>query len=720
MPAKSAIGLDIFAKPPAHMYINPSLQAKLENSERMLKALLNNLDGMVYCCLYDDLWTMVFVGDGCKQLTGYDAQSLVSNQDICFKAITFPEDRDRVRKVIEDAISSGRHFSVEYRIIHVDGGIKWVLERGCPLYNDAGKVEAIEGFMQDITQRRESEMAAREAEERYRSIFENALEGIYQTSPDGHYLNFNPALARIYGYDSAVDLVLGITDIKKQLYVDPFKRDEFIRLMTAHGQVKNFEALVHRKNGDVIWISENAREVRDRDGKLIFYEGTVEDITDRKSYEQQIEYQATHDALTGLPNRTLLADRLQQYIGMAERYSSKVAVAFIDLDQFKLINDSMGHHAGDELLKIMATRLSVCVRDSDTVVRLGGDEFVLLLTGLHKIEDVSESMQRVLSSVADPCLIEGREFVVSCSIGISIYPDDALDTTTLLKYADSAMYKSKQSGRNTFQFYTDELNRRLMERLDMEYRLRQALDNNEFLLHYQPKLSFASGDICGAEALIRWQPVGESMISPASFIPVAEETGLIEDIGQWVLRTACNRAVELNARLGRELPIAVNVSPRQFRHAGLVGVVRSILKDSGLNPACLELEITESSLVHDTGSFIKTLHELKALGVKLAIDDFGTGYSSMAYLKDFPVDRLKIDQVFVSRLEAEPSNIAILKAIVALGHSLGMKVIAEGVETAYQQAFLHGIGCDELQGYFFSKPLSTEAFDTFLIAGPSR
>lgn len=714
------IGIDVSTSHSSNMYLNPSLQAKLENSERMLKALLNNLDGMVYCCLYDAKWTMVFVGDGCKQLTGYDAQELVSNPAICFEAITSPDDRKRVRKVIEDAISSGRHFSVEYRIIHADGGIRWVLERGCPLYNDTGEVEAIEGFMQDITQRRESEMAARKAEERYRSIFENALEGIYQTSPDGHYLNFNPALARIYGYDSAEDLVLGITDIQKHLYVDPYKRDEFIRLMTAHGRVKNFEALVHRKNGEIIWISENAREVKGQDGNLMFYEGTVEDITERKNYEQQIEYQATHDSLTGLPNRTLLADRLQQYIGMAERYSSKVAIAFIDLDQFKLINDSMGHHAGDELLKIMATRLSGCVRDSDTVVRLGGDEFVLLLTGLHKIEDVSESMQRVLSSVADPCMIEGRDFVVSCSIGISIYPDDARDTTTLLKFADSAMYKSKQSGRNTFQFYTDELNQRLMERLDMEYRLRLALESNEFLLHYQPKLAFASGEICGAEALIRWQPAGESMISPASFIPVAEETGLIEDIGRWVLRTACNQAVELNARFGRELPIAVNVSPRQFRHSGLVGMVRSILKDSGLNPACLELEITESSLVHDTGSFIQTLHELKALGVKLAIDDFGTGYSSMAYLKDFPVDRLKIDQVFVSHLETEPSNIAILKAIVALGHSLGMKVIAEGVETAYQQAFLLGIGCDELQGYFFSKPLPLDAFETFLISGPTR
>lgn len=696
--------------------MSSSLQAKLSNSERMFNALIHNLEGMVYCCLYDGKWTMLFVGEGCQKLTGYDSKRLLTDPTVCFELITHPDDREWVRQTISDAVNSGQQFTLQYRIVHADGGIRWVSERGCPLYDDNGEIEAIEGFMQDITQLKLSEVAAHEAEARYRSIFENAVEGIYQTSPDGHYLNFNPALAKIYGYDSAADLVQGISDIDKQLYVDVGKRSEFVTLMSKHGRVINFEAQVRRKDGAVIWISENAREVRDRDGSLMFYEGTVEDITERKSHEQEIEYQATHDALTGLPNRTLLTDRLQQYMGIADRYASKVAVAFVDLDQFKLINDSMGHDAGDALLRIMAERLASCVRESDTVVRLGGDEFVLLLTGLNKIEDVSESMQRVLLAVAEPCAIGARDFIVSCSIGISIYPDDAKDTTTLLKYADSAMYKSKQSGRNNFQFYTDELNQRLMQRLDLEYRLRQALEKEEFLLHYQPKLEFSTGKVCGAEALIRWQPEGKGMVSPADFIPIAEETGLIEEIGIWVLRSACHQAVELNQRFGRKLPIAVNVSPRQFRQSGLVATIRLALEESGLDPACLELEITESSLVHDTGGFIKTLHELKALGVKLAIDDFGTGYSSMAYLKDFPVDRLKIDQVFVSHLESEPSNIAILKAIIALGHSLGMKVIAEGVETAYQQAFLHGIGCDELQGYYFSKPLPTDVFTKFLAA----
>ncbi|MGZ5573813.1 MAG: bifunctional diguanylate cyclase/phosphodiesterase [Methylobacter sp.] len=687
-----------------------NLRKLLQDRERMLSTLMSNLKGMVYCCLLDENWTMVFVSDGCKGLTGYDSEDLLFNHRITYEKLTLNNDRAWVRAKIENAVKIGEHFDLEYRITHADGNIRWVHESGGPLFNEMGQLEALEGFIQDITRRKQSEQQAHEAEERYRSIFENAMEGIYQTSPSGQYLNFNPALARIYGYDSAHDLMQGISDIQKQLYVDPGKRAEFIALMKAQGYVHNFEAQAYRKNGDIIWITENAREIRDANGELLFYEGSVEDISERKDYERQIEYQATHDSLTGLLNRTLLADRLQQCMSFADRNRSKLAVAFVDLDQFKLINDSMGHHVGDQLLITMAERLSNCVRESDTVVRLGGDEFVLLLTSLQKVEDISQSMQRILAAVTAPWVIEGRDFVVSCSIGIGIYPDDGHDPNTLLKNADSAMYKAKQSGRNNFQFYTSELNKVLTARMEIEYRLRHALENGEFLLYYQPKMDFATGKICGAEALIRWQPPGEAMIPPLDFIPVAEETGQIEEIGHWVLQNACRKAEELKKLLGLPITVAVNVSPRQFRQLNLVNMVDSALKSTGLDPQCLELEITESSLAQDPVNFIKILHDLKTLGVKLAIDDFGTGYSSMAYLKDFPIDRLKIDKTFVVDLETESANIAILKAIVALGHSLGLKVVAEGVETAYQQAFLHGIGCDELQGYYFSKPLPVEAF----------
>ena len=696
---------------------SPSLLKLLADRERMLSTLMSNLKGMVYCCLLDENWTMVFVSDGCQGLTGYDAEELLFNQRITYEAVTLADDRVWVRKRIEDAVRTSEHFDVEYRITHADGSIRWVQESGVPLFNENGELEALEGFIQDVTLRKQSEQLAEAAEERYRSIFENAIEGIYQTSPSGQYANINPALARIYGYDSTTELMRGIGDIQKQLYVHSGKRTEYIALMKTHGQVHNFEAQVYRKNGDIIWITENAHEVRDALGKLLFYEGTVEDITERKNYEREIEYQLTHDSLTGLPNRTMLADRLQQCMSFADRYDTKLAVAFVDLDQFKLINDSMGHHVGDELLVTMAGRLSKCVRESDTVVRLGGDEFVLLLTSLQKVEDIAQSMQRILAAVANPCVIEGRDFIVSCSIGIGIYPDDGADPNTLLKYADSAMYKAKQSGRNNFQFYTHELNKILTERIEIEYCLRRAIENEEFLLYYQPKMDFVTGKVCGAEALIRWKPPGETLIPPLTFIPVAEETGQIEEIGLWVLINACRKADELKKLMGRPIPIAVNVSPRQFRQLDLVRTVELALKSTELDPQCLELEITENCLVQDTRHFIKTLHDLKALGVKLSIDDFGTDYSSMAYLKDFPVDRLKIDKVFVSNLETESTNIAILKAIVGLGHSLGLKVVAEGVETAYQQAFLHGIGCDELQGYYFSKPLEEVAFVEFLTKG---
>ncbi|WP_446810918.1 putative bifunctional diguanylate cyclase/phosphodiesterase [Methylomonas sp. 2BW1-5-20] len=697
-----------FSKIPGNL--SPTLQKLLQDRERMLSTLMSNLKGMVYCCLVDEHWTMAFVSEGCQELTGYAAEDLLFNRHITYEALTLEDDRAWVRDLINAAASSGDHFELEYRIKHADGGIRWVQESGGPLFNDMGELEALEGFIQDITRRKHSERLAQEAEDRYRSIFENAIEGIYQTTPAGQYLNFNPALARIYGYESTKDLMRAISDIQRQLYVDPNKRAEYIAMMKIHGRVLNFEAQVYRKNGDIIWITENAHEVRDPDGKLLFYEGTVEDISERKQYEQQIEYQATHDILTGLPNRTMLADRLQQCMHFCDRYSNKLAVAFLDLDQFKLINDSMGHHVGDQLLVTMAERLAGCVRESDTVVRLGGDEFVLLLTSLQKVEDITQTMHRILAAVAAPCVIEDRDFIVSCSIGIAMYPDDGSDPNTLLKHADSAMYKAKHSGRNNFQFYTRELNRALTARMEIEYRLRHAIENEEFILHYQPKLDFASGKICGAEALIRWQPPGESLISPLSFIPVAEETGQIEEIGRWVLINACRKSCEFQQSTGWAFPVAVNVSPRQFRQLDLINTVQSVLQITGIDPQHLELEITESSLVHDTRHFIHTLHDLKALGVKLAIDDFGTGYSSMAYLKDFPVDRLKIDKVFVGNLETESTNMAILKAIIALGHSLGLKVVAEGVETAYQFSSLRDMGCDELQGYYFSKPLAATSF----------
>ncbi|MDD2933727.1 MAG: EAL domain-containing protein [Methylotenera sp.] len=692
-----------------------TIDSFVDDRPHMLEKLVNNMDGLVYCNLYDEHWTMIFASAGCKDLTGYDPEDIIFNNKISYEEITFEKDRQMVRDRIDEAIKLGARFDIEYRIQHANSSIIWVSERGNPIYNDKGEIHAIKGLIQNITNRKNIEQSLRDAESRYRSIFENAIEGIFQTSPDGRYLMVNPALARMYGYSSPDELMGALNNIQRQLYVASGRREEFVQTIESHQNVQNFESLVYKKDGDTIWISENARMVHDEAGRLLYYEGTVEDISERKSYDTRLEHQATHDSLTGLPNRYMLNDRLQQCINFADRYKNKIAVAFLDLDQFKLINDSMGHEVGDQLLLTMSQRLSNCVREIDTVVRLGGDEFVILITNIDNVNDIALSMRRILTSVAEPCVIDELDYLVTCSIGISIYPDDGVKPNALLKNADSAMYKAKKAGRNNYQIYTKELNKALTERVMMEYKLRLAIEHNEFLLYYQPKVDFSTGLISSAEALIRWQPPGEALISPIRFIPIAEETGLIEKIGEWVLTTACQKAKELKEKIGRPFPIAVNVSPRQFRQPNLAKTIKHILEATELDPDCLELEITESTLIDDAAKFIETLHSLKIIGVKLAIDDFGTGYSSLAYLKDFPIDRLKIDKAFVSSLEKDPANMAILKAIIVLGQSLGIKVVAEGVETSYQYHYLKSIGCDELQGYYFSKPLPENEFEALVM-----
>lgn len=681
----------------------------------LLERLVNHVDGLIYCNLYDEYWTMVFVSAGCKSLTGYEPSDIMFNHLISYEEIIYAADRDRVRSHIEDAVKRHSRFSLEYRIQHADGNLLWVHESGNVVFSDDGKPVALEGLVQNINKQKSIEMSLLDAESRYRSIIENAVEGIFQTTPSGQYIMVNPALAKIYGFDTPQELMQALNNVQEQLYVDHGRRADFIEAIERYKKVKNFESLVYKNGGSTIWISENARAVYDEHGKLLRYEGTVIDITERKNHDSQLEYQATHDSLTGLPNRYILNDRLQQCINYADRYKNKMAVVFLDLDHFKHINDTMGHDVGDQLLLIMSQRLSASVRDIDTVVRLGGDEFVLLLANVQGQDDILPVMQRILSAVAEPCVINEMDFLVTSSIGVSLYPDDSRDSTKLLINADSAMYHAKKHGRNNFHIYTPSINIELNERVMLEYKLRLAIENNEFLLHYQPKVDFSTGLIIGVEALIRWQPPDEELIPPVRFIQIAEESGLIEAIGLWVLREACYKAKEIRQNTGYTIPIAVNVSPYQFKKANFVETVRQILAETQLDPSCLELEITENTLIDDAEKFIEILHSLKGMGVKLAIDDFGTGYSSLAYLKDFPVDRLKIDKAFVSNLENDAANEAILKTIVILGQSLGKKVVAEGVETSYQYDYLKAIGCDELQGYYFSKPIPASALEALLV-----
>jgi len=452
---------------------------------------------------------------------------------------------------------------------------------------------------------------------------------------------------------------------------------------------------------------------------LLVYDAHLESRT-RKHNEQlekanaQLEHAATHDSLTGLPNRVLLADRLAQSTAQSERYSRGFAVLVVDLDRFKSINDSLGHLAGDDMLKEAALRLSKLLRKADTLARLGGDEFVLVLNEIAGPRDAESVASKVLASLAAPFVLSGLDVQISASIGISVFPEDGVDAETLLQHADAAMYHAKKNGRSSFQFFAPVMNVFARERLELESGLRRALAQGEFELHYQPKVDVSSGRIDSAEALIRWRHPKRGLTAPSGFIPIAEETGLIVPIGEWVLHEACRQASAWHKSGIKPLRIAVNLSAQQFKQKSLVTTVREALAAAELDPAHLELELTESAVMQDAESSIQVLRQLSSLGVRISVDDFGTGYSSLSYLRRLPLDKLKIDRSFIREVAASRDDAEIVRAIVSLAHSLHLKVIAEGVETDEQLTFLRGLGCDQYQGFHCSPPVPADEFEKMM------
>jgi len=599
----------------------------------------------------------------------------------------------------------------------IDGVHRTTVTSKLPFTDGDGRVIGVLGSYTDITERKRADLALR-LQSRALDASVNAIL-ITAPSPAGNLIEYvNPAFMRITGYDPAE--VIGHDC--RVLQRDDREQEGVALIREALAANREVSAVVrnYRKDGALFWNQLFIAPVPDAEGVITHHIGVINDVTDLMRYQEQLEYQANYDSLTRLPNRNLLRDRLQHALTVAQRQHKGVAVVFMDLDGFKNVNDSLGHSVGDRLLGVVAERLARCTRTSDTVARHGGDEFVVVMTDTVDEQSLIAWMERVRVSISEPVWLDGTELYVGCSLGASLFPQDGDDAETLMKKADLAMYRAKDMGRNTFQFYQPEMNASAGARLNLERRLRRALRDNQFLLHYQPQVDIHTGQIVGTEALVRWRDPEVGLVPPSSFIPVAEESGLIGPLSEWVLREACrqNKAwQDLGLPPAR---VSVNLSARVFQQRDIAKLVMQVLDETGLEPRYLELELTESAIMRNAEEAVSMLNELSALGIGLAIDDFGTGYSSLSYLKRFPVDRLKIDRSFVSDIGISGDDETITSAIIALAHSLKLQVIAEGVETSAQLDFLKERACDEMQGFYFAKPLSTDAISELMKGGTAH
>jgi diguanylate cyclase (GGDEF)-like protein/PAS domain S-box-containing protein len=577
-----------------------------------------------------------------------------------------------------------------------------------PVAPELGRFTHFISINQDVTERKRAEEALRQAEEKYRAIFEDAVIAIFQATPEGRLLNINRAFATMHGYESPEQLLAELCGDAPPQFVDPAQLIEWAHTMEKHGVIRGAEFEVVCRDGARKWLLMNVRAARNAEGDVILHEGTIEDVTERKLAQQQVNFLAYYDALTGLPNRILLRDRLDKALALARRRGNSTALLFLDLDRFKIINDSLGHSFGDLLLKQVAARLMGEIRQQDTVARVGGDEFLIVLISVDSVAQVEAAVARIMNSVAGDYVVQGRSLNINCSLGVSIFPQHGSDGETLIKNADAAMYCAKEKGRNFSCFFTDEMNTKVMERITLENSLRLAIDRKELFLVYQPQVNIASGRVAGLEALLRWQHPELGLVMPDKFIQVAESSGLMTSIGEWVLRTVCSQIKKWQEEGLLIVPVAVNVSAVQFRQKGFRELIKQVLFETGIAPEYIELELTESLLLSNADVTFNVLRDLKDMGLKLVIDDFGTGYSSLSYLRQFPVTKLKIDRSFIQDIAFDPDAAAITNAIISMSKSLNLKVIAEGVENEAQLTILLEHNCDEYQGYYFSHPLSVQ------------
>ena len=627
-----------------------------------------------------------------------------------YRATIHADDRKLLDAAFAHAVKHRTPYSVILRLQLEDGTLKYVHDRGEIRFDASGTPIRLIGTLQDVT----AQVESNEKLSLYASVVENTAEAIIITNKDGDIMAVNKAFTDITGYTEAEAIGNNPRIIKSNRHDAAFYSNMWQCISSTglwQGEIWN-----RRKSGEAFPAWSTISAVKDETGEVHDYVSVFSDISAIKQSQEKLDFLAYHDPLTNLPNRLLFGDRLDHALQRAHREQQQLAILFLDLDRFKNINDSLGHPVGDQLLQGVAQRISDTIREEDTLARLGGDEFIILVEDVHSAQDVALLAQKLMQVFRTPILVAGHELQPTLSLGISLYPRDGKESAVLIRNADAAMYRAKEEGRNGYQFYTEELTTAVFERLTLETALRNALRNNEFVLHYQPQYALPDGRLTGAEALIRWQHPQMGLVYPDKFIPLAEDCGLIVAIGDWVLQTACAQLQQwrqAGMSLGR---MSVNVSGRQFQHGQIVAAVESALQKIQCGPQSLELEITESMIMQEPEQTITLLNDLKALGVSIAIDDFGTGYSSLSYLKKLPVDKLKVDRSFVRDIPHDTNDETITRAVIALAQSLQLTVIAEGIETDEQLSFLKSLNCCEGQGYLFSRPLSAEAFGKLLKA----
>ena len=661
---------------------------------------------------------ILYISPTYEKVWGRSCQSLYENPQSWLFAI-HPEDSFKAIATIETQFRTGDDFEEEYRIIRPDSSICWVRVRAFPVRDVMGKVNRFVGIAEDITKRREAEEALKKSEEQFRLTFEMAPIGMAISTLEGKFQKVNQALCDALGYSSAELLELSFVEISHPEDWEIHRNLER-KLIQSEETSFQLEKRFIAKNGRIVDTLLKVLLVYDANDRPLHFNNQIVDITERKSMEQQLLHDALHDALTGLPNRALFMDRLEQQLKKSQSQTNHLfAVLFLDLDRFKVVNDSVGHLVGDKLLIEIAHRLEKSIAPTDTVARLGGDEFTILLENISSKSEATLVAESIYQTLTFPFYIDGYELFSTASIGIALSSQGYEKPEDMLRDADLTMYSAKERGKARYEVFDCSMRDRALQRLELETDLRRAMERQEFEVYYQPITSLALGTLAGFEALVRWNHPTKGSIKPADFIPVCEETGSIVPLGNWLLKQACQAARNWQLKYPEHpaIKISVNLSPQQFR-AQLIEEVRIALAEANLPGKLLKLEITESVLIENLATVTEIIHSLRKQEIQFSIDDFGTGYSSLSYLHQFPVDTIKIDRSFVSQMQPNGDNAAIVKAIVTLAHMLNMDIIAEGIETTAQLAQLKLLQCEYGQGFFFSKPLSEADADAFIANSP--